>query len=144
LDELPNFGSDSDSDSDEAVALRSLSFDRKKDLHPRLAREIKQHRWPVAGPKAYPVLLCVDSEKVLFETTERDVRIMTASTRAFLTFFEKHRDLFADEYPTPITELFKLDDDVTVTLTAPYETNEGIGLADLEIEDDPLDDDFIE
>lgn len=140
LDELPN----SDSGADEAVALRSLSFDRKKDLHPRLAREIKQHRWPVAGPKAYPVLLCVDSEKLLFETTERDVRILTASTRAFLAFFEKHRDLFADEYPVPIIESFKLDNDVTVTLTAPYQTNDGIGLDDLEIEDDPFDDDFID
>jgi hypothetical protein len=139
-DELPN----SNSGADESVVFRSLSFDRKKDLHPRLAREIKQHRWPVAGPKAYPVLLCLDSGKVLFETTERDVRILTASTRAFLTFFEKHRDLFADEYPDPISESFQLDDDMTVTITAPYQTNDGITMADLEIDDGPFDDDFID
>jgi hypothetical protein len=132
LDDLPN----SDSGADDAVALRSLSFDRKKDLHPRLAREIKQHRWPVAGPKACPVVFCLDSEKALFQTTERDVRILTASTRAFLAFFEQHRDLFEDEYPEPITQSFKLDDEVTVTLTAPYLTKDGASLGNIDFDED--------
>lgn len=103
-----------------SVSLRSLSFDRKKDLPPGMLAEIERHHWPVAGAKAYPVLFCVDGAQTPLPTTEDDVRIMTACTRAFLAFFTRHRELFAQDEPEPVTESSNAEDDVTVTLTAPY------------------------
>lgn len=104
----------------EGVSLRSLSFDRKKDLPPQMLAEIARHRWPVAGPKAYPVLFCLDAARQPLVTTEEDVRIMTACTRAFLAYFARHRELFAMEDLEPVTESSSGADGVTVTLTAPY------------------------
>jgi hypothetical protein len=68
--------------------------------------------------------------------TERDVRIMTACTRAFLAFFATHRELFVNDVPEPVSVSFTGDDNVAVTLTAPY----GI----VPFLDDDLDDDRYE
>ncbi len=100
--------------------MRSMSFGRKKELPPSLIREIEQHRWPVAGAKAYPTLFCVDREMNPVPAVARDYRIMTACARAFLTFFDGHRDLFEADYPETIRETITDDGDVAVTLTAPY------------------------
>jgi hypothetical protein len=97
------------------VALRSLTFDRKKDLPPSLTSEIREHRWPVAGAKAYPSLLCLDAAIDRLPASERDFRIMTACTRAFLSFFERHADMFEFEDPEPV--VFTSGE---VTLTAPH------------------------
>lgn len=106
--------------SDGGLALRSLSFDRKKEVPPSLLRAIEEHRWPVAGAKAYPTMICVGGEMDPRPVLEKDVRIMTAVTRAFLAYFVRHRDLFEAEDPEPVRESSEGDDGVTVTLTAPY------------------------
>ena len=120
--------------ADGKAALRSVSFDRKKDLPPKMLREIERHRWPVAGPKAYPVLISLDSELQPLTTTERDVRIMTACTRAFLAFFARFGNDFTDENGEAVSASFTGDDDITVTVTASYE----------DVSDDDFDDDFFE
>ena len=106
------------------TALLSLSFDRKKDLPPEMLEEIKQHRWEVAGAKAYPVVFAIDADAEPMAMTERDVRILTACTLAFLAFFARHRDLFEDDLPEQTSESFSGDDDMVVTLTAPYGADE--------------------
>jgi preprotein translocase subunit SecA len=45
---------------------------------------------------------------------------MTVCTRAFLAFFARNRRLFDQDALEPICESITGDDDVTVTLTAPY------------------------
>lgn len=102
------------------VSMRSLSFDGKKEIPPSMLDEIEQHRWPVAGAKAYPTLFCLDAAQAPVATTGDDVRIMTACTRAFLAFFARNRDLFAMEDPEPVCETSSGEDDVAVTITAPY------------------------
>jgi len=67
-------------------SLLSLSFDPKKDIPSPMLREIEKHRWPVAGAKAYPVVFAVDANAQPVPLTERDYRIMTAVTLAFLSF----------------------------------------------------------
>src|SRR5260221_649090 len=52
--------------------LLSLSFDPKKTLSPEMLREIKTHRWEVAGAKGYPALLAFDAESVPQRLTERE------------------------------------------------------------------------
>jgi hypothetical protein len=110
--------------SHEAVALRSLSFDSGKDLPPSLLREIEEHRWPVAGTKAYPSLLCLGADMIPRAATENDLRITTATTRAFVAFFARHRDLFNSEYPELVRESID-EDGVTVTITAPFAVPRG-------------------
>jgi hypothetical protein len=129
-----------------AIVMRSLSFDRKKTMPPTMIREIEQHRWPIAGAKAYPALLCIDVEMSPVEPAEHDYRIMTACTQAFLAFFTRHRAIFDADAPDQVCDLFTTDDDVTVTLTAPDFTEE-MTAADADItldDDDALDDDLIE
>lgn len=129
-----------------AIVMRSLSFDRKKTMPPSMIREIEQHRWPIAGAKAYPALICIDAEISPVEPAEHDYRIMTACTQAFLAFFVRNRLIFDTDAPDQVCELFTTDDDVTVTLTAPDFTDE-MAAADVEStldDDDALDDDLIE
>jgi hypothetical protein len=120
--------------------MRSLSFDRKKELPPPMLREIEQNRWPVAGPKAYPVLISVDAQMQPLPTTERDVRVMTACTHAFLDFFAQYRSVYTGDavFPGPINapviSSFTVNDDVTVTLTASYDVVASV------VEDDLIED----
>jgi len=122
------------------AVVRSVSFDRKKDLPPSLTREIREHGWPVAGSKAYPALICLDGAMNPLEATERDFRIVTVCTRAFLSLFEKHRGVFESDAPETVCEVFDAGDDVTVTLTAPYGLAEDIEIALTDEEDSIFDD----
>ncbi|HXI11442.1 MAG TPA: SEC-C metal-binding domain-containing protein [Thermoanaerobaculia bacterium] len=108
---------------DREASLLSLSFDRKKDLPSSMQREIEHHRWSVAGAKAYPALIALDTDAIPLQPTERAFQIMTVCTSAFLAFLASHRNLFDADDPETICESFTSDDDVTVTLTAPYGTN---------------------
>ncbi len=102
------------------IVLRSFSFDPRKAIPKSLIREIRKHRWPIAGAAAYPMLLCFDAEMEQIQATERDFRIMTACTHAFLSFFERHGGIFDIDEPEQTLEVFTTDDGVTVTLTAPH------------------------
>lgn len=103
-------------------AMRSLSFDRKRDLPPSMLREIKTHRWPLAGAKAYPTLLVL-ADWGAVAATERDYRIMTACAAAFSAFFARHGQLFEDGTGEEVCESFTGEDEITVTLTVPYGTD---------------------
>jgi hypothetical protein len=100
--------------------LLSLSFDRRKDLPPEMRREVERHRWEVAGAKAYPTVMVLADDGRPHQPAERDYRILTACANAFLAFFARHRDLFDADDPEVVRESFTGDDDVTVTVTAPY------------------------
>jgi hypothetical protein len=100
--------------------MRSMSFGRRKELPPSMAREIKKYGWPVAGPQAYPSLICVDRNMQAVPVTERDFRIMTACASAFLPFLKKHAPIFETDAP-PVVEADFIDDSgLMVTFTAPY------------------------
>lgn len=106
--------------ADDRVVMRSLSFDTQEELAPSLLQEVEEHRWTVAGRNAYPVVLCVTVNKAAIAITEKDVRILTAVTRAFLAFFVRHRELFELEDPEMVRESSQGADGLEVTLTAPY------------------------
>ncbi|MGA8809153.1 MAG: SEC-C metal-binding domain-containing protein [Thermoanaerobaculia bacterium] len=59
---------------------------------------------------------------------------MTAFARAFLPFYEQHRDLFGEEEPERV--VFTPDDAIAVTLTAPHPALDDALLDDEE--DDPF------
>ncbi len=120
VEDFDAFGDQLRRQSDGQPAMRSLSFGPKKRLPPAMAREIQRHRWPVAGANAYPTVFSIDAAFRPLPFTERDVRIMTACTHAFVSFFEVHRSLFTGEDVKPVRVSMAGDHDLTVTLTAPY------------------------
>lgn len=102
-----------------AVALRSLSFNAGDEMPEALLREIDEHRWPVAGPNAYPSLFCLGKGHTPRPVTEDDVRITTAVTRAFVTFYLRHPNLFGSNGRTPVRFTSEGEDGLQITLTVP-------------------------
>ena len=116
--------------------LLSISFDRKRDLPPAMRKEVDQHRWEVAGTKAFPIVMAVDENAVPHQAEEPDLRVLSACAAAFTEFLGHHRDLFAAADPESISESIKLEDGMIVTLTAPLYAD------DFEAPDDFDDDEF--
>jgi hypothetical protein len=100
-------------------SMRSMSFRARKELPPSMLREIKEHRWPVAGPRAYPTLFGLDRAMESLPITALDYRIMTKIALAFLVFFENYRSIFETDRPDKIQRSFT-EDDLTVTFIAPF------------------------
>lgn len=100
----------------------SLSFERKKELPPSLLEEIEEHGWEVASANAYPYVTALDVDVLEHSTTEHDYRIVTACMRAFLAFFAGHLQLFRPHPAEATSVSFDVGDSVTVTITAPYES----------------------
>jgi hypothetical protein len=126
VEDFDAFGDGLRRPGDGQPAMWSLSFGRENELPPGMAREIEQHRWPVAGARGYPTLFSIDAAWQPVPVTEREVRMMTSCTRAFLRFFEEYGNVFTDEHAEPVRVPMALDDQVTVTLTAPYVDAEDI------------------
>ncbi|MEA2465638.1 MAG: hypothetical protein QOJ98_3385 [Acidobacteriota bacterium] len=120
VEDFDAFGDGRRRPDDGQSAMYSLSFGGKNELPPGMAREIEQHRWPVAGASGYPTLFSIDAAWQPLPVTERDVRMITLCTRAFLSFFEDYANVFTDEHANPVRVAIAWDDQVTVTLTAPY------------------------
>lgn len=102
------------------VALRSLSFNIGDELPQSLLGEIEEHRWPVAGPNAYPTLFCLGAGFTPRFVTESDVQITTAVTLAFVAFYLRHPNLFDSNDLTPVRLTSEGEDGLQITLTAPY------------------------
>jgi hypothetical protein len=101
-------------------SVHTLSFGRKKDFAPELIERIEEEGWTIAAPTAYPRLACVDAAMNPLLTRARDVEMMTVCLRAFITFFIRHRSVFDTVSTQLIRESITDDNDVTVTITAPY------------------------
>ncbi len=104
---------------DMGSSARCLNFEVGSDLPPRMLREALDHGWPVAGPKAYPIVYHHDRDGMLRPLTERDVRIMAACAVSLCAFYGKHRELFKQDEPEPICESYFDADDVEVRFTLP-------------------------
>ncbi|MGN6185241.1 MAG: DUF6930 domain-containing protein [Thermoanaerobaculia bacterium] len=100
--------------------LRSLSYVEPDMLSELMRAEIEEHKWPVVDPNAVPTYFVVDADREPLDPDERDVNVLTATTRAFLAFFAKHRDIFSDDNPAVVQFSATDDRDVTVTITAPF------------------------
>jgi hypothetical protein len=101
-------------------SVRSMSFGSRKELPPSMMREIKKHRWPVAGPLAYPTLFGLDRAMEPLPITAHDYRIMTKLAQAFLVFFKNYGSIFETDQPEAIQRSFTDEEDVKVTFTAPF------------------------
>ena len=69
-----------------------------------------------------PALMAFAAEAIPQQPTEREYHIITACATAFLAFFARHRALFNVDEPGTVCVSFTGHDDVTVTISAPYES----------------------
>lgn len=102
----------------------SLNFETGSDLPPSMRREAMKHGWPVAGAKAYPMVLHRDPDGLPRPLSEHDVRIMAACATSLAAFFVKHGHLFKRSSFEPVCESYFDDDDLEVRFTMPYEAAE--------------------
>jgi hypothetical protein len=89
----------------------SLNFEKKRDLPEGMAREADRHRWPVAGPGAYPWVISMDVEGPR-PTTARDMVRVRVAAETLARFFERHGDAWDDvlDGDEPTTERYVFDD----------------------------------
>lgn len=100
----------------------ALNFEAGSDLPPTMLREAMKYGWPVAGPKAYPVVQHRDRDATLRPLTERDVRVMTACAASLAAFFARCGGLFEQGVPDePVCVSWFNEDDLEVRFTYPYE-----------------------
>ncbi len=121
------------------TGLLSLLFEPATELPPSMRREAMEHRWPVAGPDAYPSVVRLEPDGAARPLVERDVEIATAAARAFGELFDRHSAVFESDAPVPVRESYFDDDDREVRLTAPFEAAANFDPAPPESEPD---DDF--
>lgn len=115
--ELPRPGLLRQKPLDLRTTIIALNFERAEDLPASMRREVREHGWPLAGPRAYPRVEHRDRDGLPRPLTEKDVRIVTGCAAALSRFFERHRDAFRQDPPRPASESYTEDSGLTVTLT---------------------------
>jgi hypothetical protein len=66
----------------------ALTFEPGSELSDEMRREIAQHRWEVAGPRAYPWLVSVDEQLTPLPPTPEEVHRAEALCQALAAFLE--------------------------------------------------------
>ncbi len=110
---------------DMGTSTLSLNFERGADLPASMRREAAEHRWPVAGPNAYPWIQHRDADGTPRPLTEHDLRVVSACATALTAFFAKHRALFEREDGPfePVCESYFDEHDLEVRFTLPYDAS---------------------
>lgn len=114
-----------DDDVDLGSAILALNFEAADHLPASMRQEIREHGWPVAGPRAYPRIEYREPDGLLRPISEDDVRLVTACASALARFFAQHRMHLAEaeEEADPICETYS-ERGLRVRLTAPYEEDD--------------------
>ncbi|HTO89962.1 MAG TPA: plasmid pRiA4b ORF-3 family protein [Candidatus Sulfotelmatobacter sp.] len=100
----------------------SLNFERGADIPDSMRREITAHRWPVAGPRAYPVVMPMTRSGDARTPTARDIRVACAAAAGLAELARRHRR------PAPgtlsgqevVTLTVSMPEPVEVTMRVPH------------------------
>ena len=98
----------------------SLNYERGAELPESMRKEAARHRWPVAGPEAYPLVSKLDSDGMHSPITENDIQFVAHCALSLTSFFAKHGDFSEIEVIEPICESYFDENDLEVKLTFPY------------------------
>lgn len=79
------------------VDFFSVSFDSLDAVPEELRREIRKHKWPVAGRNAYPLILSLAPGGKRKPVSAHDVRLAVGGLNAFLEVFRSNRTYFEEE-----------------------------------------------
>ncbi len=112
----------------------SLSFERGAELPPGMRREALAHGWPVAGPEAYPFIMCIEGDGAPRVVSPWDLKILTLCAAALRQFFDTHWERVESDSFDPVRETYRLPPENTeVRLSYPckttslFEIDEGFG-----------------
>src|SRR2546428_3084099 len=105
---------------DLGTTILSLNFERGADLPPSMRREVAEHGWQVAGPRACPRIDHLERDGLRRPLTEHDLRVVSAVATSLGALFVKHGSLARAE-ADPICESWAGNDGLTVRFTAPYD-----------------------
>jgi hypothetical protein len=110
---------------DETPGVRFLTLELVSgaELTPEMRREIKRHRWEVAGPRAYPELRWLDPDMAVRPYGEREVALLTAAAEALAAFTSRHKRELSARDPFTVTETIESEElpgRPAVTLTWPH------------------------
>ena len=121
--------------------FHSVLFLRGAELPDSMRREVAERGWPVAGPHAYPLATCCDSDGILKPLDAHDLQILETCAGALAAFCEQHRDRLAHrtgdadiDYgihrdsarhaePEPLTASFREASGIEVHLSLPYDAH---------------------
>ena len=100
----------------------SLNFERKSDIPKPMRREMTEHGWRVAGPRAHPRVLLVDRDGVAAPLSARDLRLAIAAAEALIGLLTEQPRLFTTPVAAPIAREYHVDPPgaFTVRITAPH------------------------
>jgi hypothetical protein len=118
------------------VSLSSVSFEPGAAMPKATRAAIARHAWPVAGPKAYPLLLLVDADNVPRPPTPDDLARTHAVCEALARLTRAHRRRLADDLDTPLRATYALETlpgRPEVTLTLPHPDDEAARLRSDEV-----------
>lgn len=107
---------------DLGVEFLSLGFERRVDVAEPMRREIAEHGWPVAGPKAYPVILPVERDGGIRSVTARDMRVACAAAGGVAALVAHHGRALAAKVARPLVETVTIEtpEPIEVTLRFPH------------------------
>jgi hypothetical protein len=105
------------------VPLFSVSFEPASEMPATTHAVIAQQNWPVAGPKAYPMLLLVEPDDAMRPPTGDDLVRAWALSEALRRLTRDHRGRLAGGAESPLCETYVLEGvpgHPEVTLTLPH------------------------
>jgi hypothetical protein len=98
----------------------SLNFEPRDVLPAPMLREIAEHRLPVAGADAHPVILCLAPDGERRPVSPADVRLAVTCTRALVQLFSRQEAFFRERRPGSVTEEIDAGGGELVRLRAPH------------------------
>ncbi|MFH1807657.1 MAG: hypothetical protein ABIJ09_02845 [Pseudomonadota bacterium] len=121
----------------------AINFDSTRELSATQQRELRQHRWPVAGPAAHPHLIRANLAREVTPPSAADYCLATAVAAALTQGADELRRVFTRSEPTAPRELLCLASvdgrEHVVHLTMPHPEGEAIldALDAIDDEEDP-------
>ena len=112
---------DGEAPIDFGTTVLSLSFDPGADVPEPMRREVTRHKWPVAGPDAYPVVVHRDRDGLHKPLSRQDVDLLAATAMALGTFYTKNEAILRHKVHEPVSMTISDENDVDVRFTYPYE-----------------------
>lgn len=100
--------------------LLSLNFEPADALPPSMRQEVASHDWPIGGPDALPVVLCLSPDGTRRPTTPADVAVAAVCAGVLVPFFARHADTFRARRATFLAEELAVADDVLVRVRWPH------------------------
>lgn len=117
-----------DQDRDFGAPWRILTYESASDIPEQMRREVKEHRWLLAGPRVYPFFRSHSRDGSSGSLDERETLLMAVAADALAAFARTHPAAFSDfdlempEFPELVMQHHG-DGLPACTVTFPFESS---------------------